>query len=74
MFVKIKYYGLFNDYIFGNGDSHIWWGYFGWVYRWKEKKIIYDTILINSNINTSYGIVCNLDGIYCGGKVTGISC
>ena len=29
MFVKIKYYGLFNDYIFGDGDSHIRWGYFG---------------------------------------------
>ena len=29
MFVKIKYYGLFNDYIFGNDGSHIRWGYFG---------------------------------------------
>jgi len=29
MFVKIKYYGLLNDYIFRDDCSHIRWGYFG---------------------------------------------
>ena len=29
MFVKIKYYGLLNDYIFRDDGSHIRWCYFG---------------------------------------------
>ena len=39
-----------------------------------KNQIIYGLVLINSNIDTSYGIVCNLDGVYCGGKVTSVSC